>query len=142
MSSNSSRIEMFHLKYFFKNVFLALTLLRRGEVRRVFEATCARLYKVAYELIFWFKLPVIRAKMPALSPGALEVMTNYRVAFSSPDHLVPFGTKQDNSTNEKFVLHMNALVRSEFHTETPCFMDLGCSGGQLVKDFKDLTWIS
>jgi len=39
-------------------------------------------------------------------------------------------------------LFMNDFFRSRFPAEDRCFMDLGCSGGQLVKDFKDLNWIA
>ena len=55
---------------------------------------------------------------------------------------MPFGTKYNNSTNRKFVLRLNEIFRAQFPNTQLAFMDLGCSGGQLVKDFHDLNWIA
>ena len=46
----------------------------------------------------------------------------------------------DNSSNKKFVLHMQTLVEQWQGRGPKGFMDLGCSGGQLVADFKSLGW--
>jgi SAM-dependent methyltransferase len=62
----------------------------------------------------------------------ISVQTNYPIAYDSPDHLIPEGTKNDNNTDFGFIAdverYFGGLIR---------FMDLGCSGGQLVKDFLD-----
>jgi SAM-dependent methyltransferase len=134
---------MFWIKYFFQNVLLFFRLLFRGEWRRAFRAAYARIHNRAYYVWFWFAKPFLRNRFPTVLPqGKIEVITNHPVAFSSPDHIVPYGTKYNNSTNRSFVLLMNRIIRQRGSQEPPCFMDLGCSGGQLVKDFADLRWIA
>jgi len=63
----------------------------------------------------------------------IKLNTNHPIAYESPDHLYPWGTKQDNSTNPNFVREIGNLFESSFN-----FLDLGCSGGQLVIDMKNL----
>jgi len=133
---------MFFFRYLFKNFVLTLELIRRGEWARIYNAIYARVYLRVYELIYLFKLPGLRSKSRPPKSTHLEVMTDHPIAFSSPDHIAPHGTKYNNSTNKKFVLFMNDFFRSRFPSEDLCFLDLGCSGGQLVKDFKDLNWIA
>jgi SAM-dependent methyltransferase len=130
---------MFWLKYFFKNVALALRLIVRGDAKRVFRATYARIYRKLYDAIFSLKT---RSRPPASDFGVIKVVTDFPVAYASPDHVAPLGTMYDNSSNGKFVLHMDDLVRAEADARTPAMMDLGCSGGQLVADFKRVGWIS
>ncbi|MFH0876802.1 MAG: methyltransferase domain-containing protein [Candidatus Omnitrophota bacterium] len=55
------------------------------------------------------------------------------VAFDSPDHLVPEGTKSDNSKNPRFNKRLYAL----YAPNMPAVLDLGCSGGGFVKDCID-----
>jgi hypothetical protein len=133
---------MFYVKYFIKNVVLVVKILCRGDWRRVYNGVYARIYNRAFYLFFIFKAPRVRASLRPVPAVKLDVVTDHPVAFASPDHIVPHGTKYNNSTNRKFVLFMNDYVRSRFSGEHPGFMDLGCSGGQLVKDFKDLHWIA
>ena len=64
----------------------------------------------------------------------ITLVTNHPVAYESPDHLYPWGTKQDNSTNPNFVEEIN----NYFNKDAFNFLDLGCSGGQLVIDMKNL----
>lgn len=73
---------------------------------------------------------------------AITCETKYPVAFEAPDHIAPKGTAENNSTNKYFVLHMDAKLHREFKQDNLCFMDLGCSGGQLVADFMKLRWKS
>ncbi len=131
---------MFYLKYVLKNAALALQLLRRGEWRRVWAALYARAYLGAYYLVFLVRAPFLRARTPVGPPATLKVNTDHPVAFSSPDHLVPHGTKYNNNTNRKFVLLMHEYFRRAFPQSRLGFMDLGCSGGQLVADFAALRW--
>ena len=65
-----------------------------------------------------------------------RVETEYPIAFDSPDHLYPWGTKRDNHTNENFVREILArfLIEGKIHV-----MDLGCSGGGLIKSWLDHT---
>lgn len=117
---------------------LAAHLIARGEFSRVFRALHARIYNKAFELIF--PLQRVSRRFPAAPPGRLSVITEHPVAFKSPDHLAPYGTKYNNSTNKKFVLLMDQHFRKHFGKEALGFMDLGCSGGQLVKDFLTVGW--
>lgn len=58
-----------------------------------------------------------------------KVVCERELAFDSPDHLVPHGTMQDNSTSLEFIKETEMrLGKNLYH------MDLGCSGGQLVVD--------
>ncbi|MBT7349980.1 hypothetical protein HN803_04250 [candidate division WWE3 bacterium] len=65
-----------------------------------------------------------------------RVETEYPIAFDSPDHLYPWGTRRDNTTNETFVqdLISRFLSESKIHV-----IDLGCSGGGLINNWLDHT---
>ena len=52
------------------------------------------------------------------------------IAYKSPDHLIPWGTKRDNSTNEWFNLKLYRLFGRNNSVRV---LDLGCSGGGFVK---------
>ncbi len=39
----------------------------------------------------------------------ITLKTNHPVAFDSPDHVFPWGTMRDNSTNEFFIIHLNII---------------------------------
>jgi len=97
-----------------------------------------RCYRAFYHLLFHALLPLRREKQPQAGP--VSVKTDFPIAYESPDHLVPWGTMNDNSSNKKFVLHMQTLIQQQQGRGPKAFMDLGCSGGQLVKDFIDLGW--
>jgi 2-polyprenyl-3-methyl-5-hydroxy-6-metoxy-1,4-benzoquinol methylase len=57
------------------------------------------------------------------------------VAFDSPDHLHPWGTKQDNSRNRRFNHKLYALYG---RNNAPLWiLDMGCAGGGFVKDCLD-----
>jgi hypothetical protein len=56
--------------------------------------------------------------------------TNKPVAFDSPDHIVPRGTKYDNTRNMLFNKKLEAL----FGHRSLYVLDLGCAGGGFVKD--------
>tara|TARA_Y100001963_G_scaffold159405_1_gene262941 strand:+ start:6034 stop:7473 length:1440 start_codon:yes stop_codon:yes gene_type:complete len=64
---------------------------------------------------------------------SITLKTNHPIAIDSPDHIFPHGTKHDNSTNEGFIndiLEYNKIKGKKKIN----FLDLGCSGGQLVID--------
>ena len=116
-------------------------MIAQGNFRLLAIDFSLRVYRAAFLVPFWLR--VLRRKGGPPSPEPrIELQTKFPVAFESPDHLVPWGTMNDNSTNRKFVLFMDDLVRSQRETGPFGFMDLGCSGGQLVRDFKDLAWIA
>jgi len=114
-------------------------LLLKGDYAPFLEVLIhGKLYRGYYNFLFIFN----KKNKPKLINYNLKVETEYKIAFDSPDHMVPCGTKIDNSTNRSFVLLMNRLLCREFPNRQLRFLDLGCAGGQLVKDFKDLGYIS
>jgi SAM-dependent methyltransferase len=133
---------MFYLRYLFQNLRLTLKLIRQGQWHRVYLALHARLYVALHNLWFCVKAPWLRSGSPARPDLAVRVETDHPVAFSSPDHQVPFGTKYNNTTNRKFVALMHERFRRQFPGQPLAFLDLGCSGGQLVADFARLQWVA
>lgn len=60
----------------------------------------------------------------------IEIISNNRLAYDSPDHIEPHGTKNDNYTN----LDLIKELESEFGHGGIKLLDVGCSGGQFVID--------
>lgn len=61
----------------------------------------------------------------------IKVITENPIAYESPDHIVPTGTKNDNYSNEAYVNEVETLFKNQkLHV-----MDIGCAGGQLAVDF-------
>jgi 2-polyprenyl-3-methyl-5-hydroxy-6-metoxy-1,4-benzoquinol methylase len=60
----------------------------------------------------------------------IKVITDYPVAFESPDHIIPVGTKNDNSTNAAYLKE----VEKYFNNRKINVLDIGCAGGQLIVD--------
>lgn len=54
------------------------------------------------------------------------------VAYDSPDHLMPWGTRRDNSRNFRFNEKIYRLFPEQ--NNFPKVLDMGCSGGGFVKD--------
>lgn len=65
----------------------------------------------------------------------IRVETDYPVAVDSPDHIMPWGTANDNYTDLNFVQELHDYFKINYDLEKINFMDIGCSGGQLVIDF-------
>jgi 2-polyprenyl-3-methyl-5-hydroxy-6-metoxy-1,4-benzoquinol methylase len=61
----------------------------------------------------------------------MKVITNNPIAIDSPDHLYPWGTKNDNHTNNDFILE----IENYFNNKIISFIDIGCAGGQFAVDF-------
>ncbi len=59
----------------------------------------------------------------------IDVHTEKPVAYDSPDHVMPWGTKQDNSTNLPFNLKLARWI----DPADLRVLDLGCSGGGFVR---------
>jgi SAM-dependent methyltransferase len=55
------------------------------------------------------------------------------VAYDSPDHLQPYGTAQDNTTNCRF----NSKLLQYIPPDGLKLLDIGCAGGGLVKSILD-----
>lgn len=60
----------------------------------------------------------------------ITVQTDHPIAYDSPDHQIPHGTKNDNSVNIKF----NNKIHSIFNRNISV-LDLGCAGGGMVRSF-------
>ena len=65
----------------------------------------------------------------------LKLETNHPIAFDSPDHLMPWGTMRDNTSNIDFIDEIHEFFKLNCDLDNFNFMDLGCSGGQLAVDF-------
>lgn len=61
----------------------------------------------------------------------IRLQTSAPVALESPDHLVPWGTKRDNSRNHRFNEKLYALFPGVPQLRV---LDLGCAGGGFVRD--------
>src|ERR1051325_9658844 len=57
------------------------------------------------------------------------------VAYASPDHILPWGTRRDNSRNPRFNDKLYKLFPR--YQETLKVLDMGCSGGGFVKSCFD-----
>jgi len=113
----------------------------RGELDFLAGELWSRAYKVPWSVAFQKHLNRVGPKPHPLN-GKVSLETQHPVAYESPDHQAPWGTKYDNNTNRKFVLHMAGLISQAKPNENHASLDLGCSGGQLVKDFRDLGWLA
>lgn len=60
-----------------------------------------------------------------------KVISDHEIAISSPDHLNPTGTRQDNSFNARFWWKLKKLFTNF------SLLDVGCSNGRLVKEIID-----
>lgn len=60
----------------------------------------------------------------------ITIRTDHPLAFDSPDHLYPTGTRNDNSTSAGYIEE----IEHYFGGRKLNVLDLGCSGGQLVVD--------
>jgi SAM-dependent methyltransferase len=117
----------------------AIVFLAQGQFRRVWREVHVRMYRAGYELLF----PVVRPFRRRGDPqpeGVITLQTKFPVAYESPDHIAPKGTAENNSTNKKFVLHMDSKLHREFAEYPLAVMDLGCAGGQMIADFLSLGW--
>ncbi len=61
----------------------------------------------------------------------IKVLTDFPVAVTSPDHIFPVGTKNDNSTHFGYIQEVELF----FQNKKINTMDIGCAGGQLAVDF-------
>jgi SAM-dependent methyltransferase len=114
-------------------------LIRTGQTRFLLRESWMRLYKQVQEWLY----PMRRGRLQQISKpfsGEIKLETEHPIAFESPDHLIPWGTSRDNSTNKKFVAHMAKLIGREQPGQVLAALDLGCSGGQLVADYRELGW--
>ena len=64
----------------------------------------------------------------------ITLRTKYSIAYKSPDHIMPIGTRYDQSRNWRFNINLYRLFPENYLVK---LMDLGCSGGTFVKDVID-----
>ena len=64
-----------------------------------------------------------------------EIITNFPIAYESPDHLNPWGTKRDLSRQLRFE---SKLYKFMEHKKFNNILDLGCSGGAYICNMHDL----
>lgn len=69
------------------------------------------------------------------TPFRVILKAEREVAFASPDHQLPWGTKRDNSKNPRFNDKLYRLYPS--FKEMLKVLDMGCSGGGFVKSCFD-----
>jgi 2-polyprenyl-3-methyl-5-hydroxy-6-metoxy-1,4-benzoquinol methylase len=119
----------------------AWELIRTGKIKFLLAEAWMRFYKFFQEWLFFLRFRVF-GTLPGPREQAIRLETKNPVAFESPDHLIPWGTSRDNSTNKKFVRVMRKRIEGEFPGAMFGALDLGCSGGQLVADFRSLGWLA
>ncbi len=109
----------------------------KGEVRRPWFYLTLRIYKALYSLMYRF----VRKRLCGIdaSKQTYRIATSHPVAKDSMDHLHPFGTK-NSFTNRAFVIEMSDRLEAAHPACRHSFLDLGCAGGQLVKDFLGAGW--
>lgn len=61
----------------------------------------------------------------------IKIITDHPVAYTSPDYIMPWGTKKDNSVNLRFNTKLYNLYPGKFLR----ILDLGCSGGGAIHSF-------
>jgi Methyltransferase domain len=69
------------------------------------------------------------------SDSKVVVVAEREIAYDSPDHLMPWGTRADNSRNPRFNQKLYYLFPKRENLMT--VLDLGCSGGGFVKECFD-----
>lgn len=62
-----------------------------------------------------------------------KIVAEKPIAYDSPDHIIPLGCKQDNSSNKNF----NRRLYEILNNPEAFIMDWGCAGGQFIKDCID-----
>ncbi len=118
-----------------------LGLIARGQFKTLWIEFHFRYYRSRWNAKLEESLKATpRPSVPAGTQIRLE--TEHTVAYKSPDHLVPWGTKYDNSTHGKFILHMEERIGASVPGRCRRSLDLGCSGGGLVYDFLRLGWVA
>lgn len=122
-------------------VSYALNLVKTGHTKFLLAEIWMHIYKPLQEFKYWLKHQVFGA-LPGPQDFKIHLQTNHPVAYESPDHKIPFGTMRDNSTNKKFVEFMAARIQGEAGEKPLGALDLGCSGGQLVRDFYERGWLA
>lgn len=114
------------------------TMLKQGDYLNLL----IRIIRVGKKIIYYFFYHIRKLFKKTLK-NTVSVVSDYKVAVDSPDHLFGHGTKIDNSTSKLFIIKMNKFLKKLFSSDQHFnFLDLGCSGGGLVKDFLNFGFLS
>lgn len=100
------------------------------EIRAVAAASTQPTLNIALEQARQANLQYQRARF-ADRFGPIELRSEKLVAADSPDHIMPWGTAQDNHIN----LDFNAKLAAWILPRDLRLLDLGCSGGGQVRSF-------
>lgn len=107
-------------------------LISRGDWWYLPKMAFINVNKLWWEIVFFFRYGIPED----IRGSGFKVESEHPVATESLDHKFPAGTKNDNSTSKKFVMEMQERLNSWNHS----VLDLGCSGGQMVRDFIGIGW--
>jgi hypothetical protein len=70
-------------------------------------------------------------------PEKVTLVCEREIAYESPDHLIPKGTRSNNSRNKRFNRKLYWLYLDTYARSQLKILDLGCAGGGFVKDCID-----
>ncbi len=123
------------IKKIYNYILAGLKLIKTKNYNLLFNKIIKILKLQVYSLIYYIKKKnIINAK--------IEVLTENPVAYKSPDHIVPTGTKNDNNTNKIFVIKINNILKKKFPNHNLSILDLGCAGGSMINDFVNLGYLA
>lgn len=123
------------IKKIYNYILAGLELIRLKKYNLLFNKIIKIFKLQVYGLFFYIKKKnIINAK--------IEVITENPVAYESPDHIVPTGTKNDNNTNKIFVIKINNILKNKFPKQILSILDLGCAGGSMVNDFVNIGYLA
>ena len=54
----------------------------------------------------------------------ITLKTDYPIAYDSPDHIAPWGTMRDNTTNTEFIEEMHEFFKLNYGVDNFNFLDL------------------
>lgn len=124
------------MKEILRKLVKLIKLLLRGDFGVLKQKISFRLKQFWYFVLFKINCLLVKNKT-----AKLRVVTDFPIAYESLDHLHPWGTKNDNNTNRTFIIKINKILQRLFKSNLK-FLDLGCAGGALVRDFKDFGYLS
>jgi len=64
----------------------------------------------------------------------MKIITEHEVAWDSPDHIVPWGTRRDSTRQLRFQQKLVFLMKEN---DFSSILDLGCAGGGYISDMYD-----
>ena len=76
---------------------------------------------------------MMATKIPQSKWQKISLKCKRKIAYNSLDHVAPLGTRQDNSSNHLF----NEKLYRLYGYKQITLLDIGCSGGRLVKETID-----